>query len=77
MILGVLLDMTTIEDRVKGFIEIWEKRKTGELPPVDMRVTCQSCGIQIMGDNALQFTARGLICKGCLDKEKHGANALK
>jgi hypothetical protein len=41
-ILSVPLDMTTIEDRVKGFIDVWEKRKTGELPPIDMRVTCQS-----------------------------------
>lgn len=64
--------MTTIEDRVKGFVLVWEKRKAGELPPVDMRVTCQSCGIQVMGDDTLQFTRRGLVCKGCLDNGKSG-----
>jgi hypothetical protein len=69
--------MGSVEDRVKGFIEVWERRKAGELPPVDMRVTCQSCGIQVMGDDTLQFTRRGLICKACLDRVEHGANALK
>ena len=69
--------MATVEERVKEFVETWEKRKSGELPPIDMRINCQSCGIQVMGDDTLQFTTRGLICKGCLDKGGHGTNALK
>jgi hypothetical protein len=72
VILRINFDMGSVEERVKGFIEVWEKRKTGELPPADMRVTCQSCGIQVMGDDTLQFTRRGLICKGCLKKENDG-----
>ena len=60
--------MVGIEDRVKGFLETWEKRKAGELLPVDMRVTCQSCGAQVMGDGTLQFTRRGLVYKECLDR---------
>jgi hypothetical protein len=69
--------MATVEERVKEFIETWEKRKSGELPPIDMRISCQSCGVQVMGDDTLQFTIRGLICKGCLDKGEHGTVALK
>ncbi len=69
--------MPGIQERVEGFIKTWERRKAGELPAVDMRVSCGSCGVQVMGDNALQFTSRGLICKGCLGKGEHGANALK
>jgi hypothetical protein len=30
-----------------------------------MRVTCQSCGVPVMGDNGLRFTAKGLICGDC------------
>ena len=37
-----------------------------------MRVTCQSCGIQMMQGESVAITTRGLICKGCLDKEEHG-----
>lgn len=69
--------MIGIDQRVKGFLEIWEKRKAGELPPIDMRVTCQSCGGQMVGDNTLQFTTRGLLCKGCLDKGEHGTATVK
>lgn len=69
--------MGNVEDRVKDFIEVWEKRKAGELRAPDMRVTCQLCGTQIMGDDTLQFTRRGLICKGCLDKGKDGTVAVK
>jgi hypothetical protein len=71
--------MATVEERVKEFIEIWEKRESGELPPIDMRISCQSCGVQVMGDDTVSFTTRDLICKGCLDKGEHGTgkNNLK
>lgn len=61
--------MASLDERVMGFISDWEKRKTGELPAPDLRVTCQSCGVQVMGDNALRFTAKGLICGDC-NREK-------
>jgi hypothetical protein len=61
-----------IEAKIKTFLEVWEKRKTGELSPVDMRLTYQSCGVQVMGDDAVQFTKEGLICNRCLDNRKHG-----
>jgi len=60
--------MGTIEERVREFVLTWEKRRSGELPPIDMRITCQSCSAQVIGDDTLQFTTRGLICKGCLDR---------
>ena len=60
--------MATIQDRVKVFVETWERRRSGELPPVDLRVTCEVCGKVVMGDDTVQFTRRGLICNGCLDK---------
>lgn len=61
-----------IENRVRVFVEVWEKRKAGELPPPDLRVTCSKCGSQIMGDDTLQFTRQGLICNGCVDKGETG-----
>ena len=64
--------MTTIDDRIKGFLKIWEDRKSGILPPVDLVCHCQVCGAPAMGDDALQFTRMSLICKGCLNKESHG-----
>jgi hypothetical protein len=71
------LNMAVMQERVEQFIEVWKKRKAGELPAIDMRVGCQSCGVQAMGDDTLQFTERGLICKGCLAKGEHGTNAFK
>ena len=60
--------MTGIEEPVREFLSTWQKRKAGELPPIDMRVTCSVCGCQVIGDEAVQFTTKGIICKGCLDK---------
>ena len=58
-------------DSVREFLSTWAKRKTGELPPVDMNVSCGTCGAQVMGDETVQFTTKGIICKGCLDKGDH------
>jgi len=59
--------MTTTEDHpVKEFLSTWEKRGTGDLPGVDMSVTCEPCGVQVIGDEEVIFTTRGLICRGCL-----------
>jgi len=60
--------MVRIEERVNVFLEIWAKRKAGEIAAPDLTVSCESCGVPVVGDNALRFTARGLICKECLDK---------
>jgi formylmethanofuran dehydrogenase subunit E len=62
--------MGIIDERVKNFLQVWAKRKAGELPAIDMRVTCESCGVQVMGDDAVQLTTRGLVCKRCLDNGK-------
>ena len=64
--------MGGIEEQVRDFLETWAKRKVGELPAIDMRVTCEACGVQVMGDDGVEFTTRGLICKRCLDKGKVG-----
>ncbi len=61
--------MAGIAERVKGFIEVWEKRKAGELPQPDLRMNCQLCGVQVMGDEAVQFTRRGLLCASCMEKD--------
>ena len=61
-----------IGERVEEFVRTWEKRRLGTLPPIDMRVACQSCGVQVMGDVTLQFTGRGLLCGECADKGKDG-----
>ena len=67
---GVFGDMTGIEDRVRMFLETWAKRKTGELPApaIDLTVSCQSCGIQIIQGEPVAFSTRRLLCKGCVDK---------
>ena len=69
--------MTLIEDRVREFVETWLKRKTGELSAIDMRINCQSCGVQVIGDDAVSFDKRGIICRECWDKGKDGADASK
>ncbi len=52
-------------DIVEGFLKTWKKRKAGELPAVDLAVSCQSCGAQIMQGEPVGFTAKGLLCEGC------------
>lgn len=63
--------MTSIDGRVKGFIDTWEKRKSGELPMPDSTVLCSKCGILIMGDQRIEFTNGGIVCIPCYDKSKH------
>jgi len=57
-----------VEERVRLFCEIWERRKSGELPPVDLKVQCAVCWKLIIGDDALSYAKRGLICNGCAEK---------
>jgi hypothetical protein len=69
--------MTSLEQRVKGFLETWAKRKTGELPPIDLSVNCSSCGSKIMGDGKVEFTANGLVCENCFSEAELGMSSLK
>jgi hypothetical protein len=39
--------MAGIDDRVKEFLTTRGKRRTGELPEVDLRITCESCGVRV------------------------------
>ncbi len=57
--------MAGIDERVRGFVDVWERRKSGELSALDMRVICQSCGVQVMQGEPVAFTVRGLLCKEC------------
>jgi len=70
--------MTGIEDRVKEFLDTWEKRRTGELPGVDMSVICESCGVQVIGGETV-FAARGLLCQRCSqgDPTQKGEGVMK
>ena len=52
-------------DTVNEFIQTWQKRKEGILPPVDLRVSCSHCGNEIIGDSKIQFTKDGLLCLSC------------
>lgn len=69
--------MTSIDERVTGFILDCEQRKQGILPPVDLGVECSICGSKIIGDDTLQFTKRGILCSRCLNNGKHGASCQK
>jgi len=70
--------MTGIEDRVKEFLDTWEKRRTGELPGADMSVICESCGVQVIGGETV-FAARGLLCQRCSqgDPTQKGEGVMK
>ena len=69
--------MGTVEERVREFLETWAKRKTGELSAIDMRVNCQSCGVQVLPGESAAFDKRGILCRECWDKGNHGTNASK
>jgi len=60
--------MTTREEVVKEFLDTWAKRRSGALPPVDLRVSCARCGCQIIGDARIEFGKPGLICESCFKK---------
>ena len=64
--------MATVAERVKGFLETWEKRKTGELPMPPFSVSCSRCGVEIQGDARIEFTRDGLVCVSCVSKGKDG-----
>ncbi len=60
--------MTSLDQVVSQFLDTWTKRKSGALPPVDLRVQCVLCGLQVMGDNKVEFTPKGLVCESCFRK---------
>lgn len=57
-----------MNESVDEFLKTWQKRKTGALPPVDLRVSCAKCGSEIIGDDKVKFTTKGLVCESCLKK---------
>jgi hypothetical protein len=56
--------MGIIEERVKGFLETWEKRKTGELPSPDLSVRCLACGTLLV-DGGFIMDDGNLFCLKC------------
>lgn len=60
--------MTSVDQVVRQLLEEWQKRKSGALPPVDLRVNCSSCGRQIIGGARIEFGRSGLICESCFKK---------
>jgi len=68
--------MTSIEGRVKGFVDVWQKRRSGELPMPDSTILCSKCAVKIMGDQKVEFTNGGIICIPCFDRRKTGSNLL-
>ena len=61
-----------LEDYVEEFCRVFRLRKEGKLPPVDLRVFCQVCGNQIMGDETIDFTEKGIVCRNCVKSEVLG-----
>jgi hypothetical protein len=62
--------MTCHEETVREFLETWQRRRSGALPPVDLRVSCSSCGVLIVGDARVEFDKAGLMCESCFKKGK-------
>ncbi len=53
---------------VDEFLQTWAKRKSGVLPPVDLRVECSSRGCQIIADARIEYGKPGLLCEDCFRK---------
>jgi hypothetical protein len=60
--------MTSLAQTIDEFLRVWQKRKSGALPPVDLRVSCTSCGCQIIGDARIEYGKPGLLCEECFRK---------
>ena len=59
-----------MDETLREFLYTWEKRKSGDLPAVDFKVSCSKCGSEILGDTLVAYSADGLVCTLCLDKIK-------
>ena len=55
---------------LEEFLDTWEKRKSGALPPVDLKVTCSLCGVPIVGDARAEFGKEGLLCESCFKRRE-------
>jgi len=62
--------MNVIEARVNEFLTTWNLRKSGELPAVDLKVSCCKCATEIMGDDRVEYSIDGLVCTCCLIEAK-------
>jgi formylmethanofuran dehydrogenase subunit E len=58
---------------VEEFLTTWKRRESGELPPVDLRVSCRKCGTKIIGDQRVEFVKGELICIPCMGIESQKA----
>jgi formylmethanofuran dehydrogenase subunit E len=57
---------------VEEFLQTWKKRKSGELPPADLKVSCSRCGNEIIGDTKVEYDPEGLLCESCFrEKNEH------
>ncbi len=65
--------MPGIEERVRGFLETWGKRKTGEIPdPEEAR--CVVCGA-VLEDGNFALVDGDLLCLKC--EREHGTTGLR
>ena len=62
--------MTSLDQVVSQFLEEWQKRKSGELPMPDLKVSCSKCSKEIQGDERVEFTRDGLICSDCFKERQ-------
>jgi formylmethanofuran dehydrogenase subunit E len=56
--------MAGVEERVKAFLEVWEKRKSGDLPSPNLSGSCSACGAIVMGDEYPVVNGE-IFCQGC------------
>lgn len=62
--------MTSVDQTVKEFLYTWSRRKCGDLPPVDFKISCCRCGIEVIGDSQVAYSVDGLLCEACLTEGK-------
>jgi transposase len=58
--------MAGIKEQVKGFIEVWAKRKSGALPPLGVTVRCHDCGV-VLEDGNFALIDGNLTCLNCME----------
>lgn len=56
--------MAGIEDRVKEFLETWERRKAAEIPSTEP-ARCRNCGV-VLKDGKVALVDSGQICLNCM-----------
>ncbi len=56
--------MAGVNERVRDFLETWQKRKAGEIPSPEP-TRCTGCGV-VLEDGNFALVDGGLVCLNCM-----------